>query len=63
LIPSFANGLEIQAPSLPNTNMLHRLIVRFFSDRSDNRKTTWGRPAPEIDKKEWDPPLKLRHRN
>ncbi len=47
---------------LPNMNMLHRLIVRFFTDRPDKRKSTWGRSAPGVDKKDWDPPLKLRHR-
>ena len=45
---------------LPNMNMLHRLIVRFFTDRPDKRKSTWGRPAPGVDKKDWDPPLTLR---
>lgn len=45
---------------LPNMNMLHRLIVRFFTDRPDKRKNTWGRPAPGVVKKDWDPPLALR---
>ena len=45
---------------LPNMNMLHRLIVRFFADRPDKRKNTWGRPAPGVVKKDWDPPLALR---
>jgi len=45
---------------LPNMNMLHRLIVRFFADRPDKRNNTWGRPAPGVDKNTWDPPLKLR---
>jgi pimeloyl-ACP methyl ester carboxylesterase len=44
---------------LPNMNMLHRLIVRFFADRPDKRNNTWGRPAPGVDKKKWDPPLQL----
>ena len=44
---------------LPNMNMLHRLIVRFFNDVPDRRKNTWGRPAPGINKKTWEPPLKL----
>ena len=44
---------------LPNMNMLHRLIVRFFTGGSDRRNNTWGRPAPGIDKNAWDPPLKL----
>ena len=45
---------------LPNMNMLHRLIVRFFSERADKHNNTWGRAAPGIDKNTWDPPLKLR---
>lgn len=45
---------------LPNMNMLHRLIVRFFTDRPDKRKNTWGRSAPNVDKNNWDPPLNLR---
>lgn len=47
--------------ALPNMNMLHRLIVRFLADRSDGHKNTWGRSAPGVAKKDWDPPLKLRH--
>ena len=42
---------------LPNMNMLHRLIVRFFKDKDDPRGNTWGRPAPGIAKQNWDPPL------
>jgi len=44
---------------LPNMNMLHRLIVRFFTDGSDKRNNTWGCPAPGVDKNTWDPPLQL----
>jgi pimeloyl-ACP methyl ester carboxylesterase len=44
---------------LPNMNMLHRLIVRFFADRPDKRNNTWGRPAPGVVKSNWDPPLQL----
>lgn len=43
---------------LPNMNMLHRLIVRFFTGKGDKYKNTWGRPAPGIDKQNWDPPIK-----
>ena len=25
----------------------------------DKRKNAWGRPAPGVDKSDWDPPLKL----
>jgi len=45
---------------LPNMNMLHRLIVWFFADRPDKHKNTWGRPAPGVDKDNWEPPLQLR---
>ncbi len=44
---------------LPNMNMLHRMIVRFFKDLPDKRRNTWARPAPGVSKKDWDPPLKL----
>jgi len=44
---------------LPNMNMLHRLIVRFFKNAPDTRHSTWGRPAPEVSIAEWAPPLKL----
>ena len=43
---------------LPNMNMLHRLIVRFFTGKGDKYKNTWGRPAPGVDKQAWDPPIK-----
>jgi hypothetical protein len=46
---------------LPNMNMLHRLIVRFFTGRPDPRRTTWGRRAPGVAK--WCPPLELRETN
>jgi pimeloyl-ACP methyl ester carboxylesterase len=42
---------------LPKMNMLHRLIVRFFTGRPDSRRNTWGRPAPGITK--WQQPLPL----
>ncbi|HZP20531.1 MAG TPA: hypothetical protein VFB16_10010, partial [Bauldia sp.] len=44
---------------LPNMNMLHRMIVRFFADLPDTRKNTWGRPPPGVTEAQWDPPLKL----
>ncbi|MBN1292990.1 MAG: alpha/beta hydrolase [Candidatus Latescibacteria bacterium] len=43
---------------IPNMNMLHRLIVRFFKNAPDPRGNTWGRPAPGG--KDWDPPLELK---
>ena len=47
---------------LPNMNMLHRMIVRFFRDEPDRRQNTWGRPAPGVPINDWKPPLKLRAR-
>ncbi len=44
---------------LPNMDMLHRLIVRHFKDTPDKYKNTWGRPAPGVALKDWDPPLDL----
>ena len=34
---------------LPNMNMLHRLIVRFFTGRPDEHGNTWGRRPPYLD--------------
>ena len=49
---------------LPNMNMLHRLITRFFKNAPNTRKNTWGLPAPGVDwKTEWKPPLDLKPRN
>ncbi len=45
---------------LPNMNMLHRLIVRFFTGRHDKYRNTWGRPAPGVSEADWKPPLDLR---
>jgi len=42
---------------LPNMNMVHRLIVRFFKDQDDRRGNTWGRRAPGV--QNWDPPISL----
>lgn len=44
---------------LPNMDMLHRMIVRFFTGAKDQRKNTWGRPAPGVAAKDWNPPLRL----
>jgi hypothetical protein len=44
---------------LPNMDMLHRLLVRFFTGRPDTRKNTWGRRAPGVKPGQWDPPLPL----
>lgn len=45
---------------LPKMNMLHRLIVRFFSDRPDSHGNTWGKRAPGVS--HWQPPLDLAER-
>lgn len=43
--------------TLPNMNLLHRLIVRFFKGRPDSRGNTWGRRVPGV--ANWKPPLPL----
>ena len=50
---------------LPNMNMLHRMLVRYFWGWGDPRGNTWGRSAPGVDKKDWAKatPLKLRHKD
>jgi len=42
---------------LPNMNMLHRLIVRYFKGAPDRRHNTWGRPPVGVSKDDWRPPL------
>jgi pimeloyl-ACP methyl ester carboxylesterase len=42
---------------LPNMDMLHRLIVAFLTDRKDKHGNIWGRRAPGVAPKDWDPPL------
>ncbi len=44
---------------MPTMNMLHRLIVRFFTGRPDSRKNTWGLPPPGVSGDEWKRPLPL----
>lgn len=44
---------------LPNMNMLHRLLVRHFTGRPDNRRNTWGRPLPGVTRDDWNPPMPL----
>jgi pimeloyl-ACP methyl ester carboxylesterase len=46
---------------LPNMDMMHRLIVRFFKDRLDNNSNTWGRPLPGVT--QWQPPLELKNKS
>jgi pimeloyl-ACP methyl ester carboxylesterase len=45
---------------LPNMDMLHRMLVRFFTGRSDPRGNTWGRRVPGV--KRWIPPMEMRER-
>lgn len=47
---------------LPNMNLLHRLLVRHFTGRSDPKRTTWGRPAPGVAPRNWAPPMSLRRK-
>lgn len=44
---------------LPNMNMLHRMIVRFFTGAGNPHGNTWGRALPGVEKADWDPPLDL----
>jgi len=44
---------------LPNMNMLHRLLVRFFTGGADRRGNTWGTPVPGVTPSRWKPPLRL----
>jgi pimeloyl-ACP methyl ester carboxylesterase len=44
---------------LPNMNMLHRLIVRHFTNAPDPHGATWGRPAPGVPPESWLPPLPM----
>jgi pimeloyl-ACP methyl ester carboxylesterase len=49
---------------LPNMDMLHRLIVRFFKGEADPHGNTWGRRPPDLPAGvEWNPPLTLRERS
>jgi len=43
--------------SLPNMDLVHRLIVRHFREQRDKRSNTWGLPLPGVTK--WDPPIPL----
>ena len=40
---------------LPQMNLVHRLIVSHFTGRRG--KGTWGRVAPDIGDRKWDPPI------
>ena len=46
---------------LPNMNMLHRMIVRFFTGAEDTHDNTWGHRPPDLSpERDWEPPLTLR---
>lgn len=47
--------------TLPNMDMLHRLIVRHFTGRPDTHGNTWGRCAPGVTR--WQPPLELKRKD
>lgn len=42
---------------LPNMDMLHRLITRYFRELPDRRGNTWGRPPIGVSSDIWRPPL------
>lgn len=47
---------------LPNMNMLHRMLVTHFRKRRGDRNRSkyeniWGRPAPGVTRKTWDPAI------
>lgn len=49
--------------TLPNMNLVRRLIVRHLASRSNRHGETWAWPPPGIGYGDWDPPLnKLRKR-
>ena len=41
---------------LPNMDMLHRLIVAYFTSRKDKHGNIWGRRPPGVGADQWDPP-------
>lgn len=45
---------------LPNMDMLHRLITRYFTGAPDTHGNTWGRRAPGA--ASWQPPLPLQEK-
>lgn len=44
---------------MPNMDMLHRLIVRFFKGAADSHGNTWGLPPPGVSVEQWKPPIDL----
>lgn len=43
--------------TLPRMNLVHRLIVRHFTGRSNRHGETWAWPPPGIAYEDWKPPL------
>lgn len=43
---------------LPNMDMLHRMLVAFFTGQAPRRDNVWGRPAPGITEPKWPGALK-----
>lgn len=43
--------------ALPTMDLVHRLIVRHFTGRGDEHRSTWGRPLPGVAADRWNPPL------
>lgn len=44
----------------PNMDMVHRMLVLFFTGRPDLHGNTWGRRVPGV--KVWQPPIEMRER-
>ena len=42
---------------LPNMDMVHRMIVRHFTERPDVGGNTWGYPAPGVTPEQWHPAI------
>lgn len=42
---------------LPNMNMLHRLLTRFFTNGPARHSNTWGWRAPGVARGDWAPPF------
>ncbi len=46
---------------LPNMNLIQRILLRFFTGKTDKYKNTWGRAVPGV--AQWNPPIKLKRKN
>lgn len=47
---------------MPNMNLVQRLIVRHFTQKSDRYNCSWGRGLPGIEGENWKPPMELEER-